>query len=113
MLQIRAGRGRVAPGEPGGRVAAEPGQTVGRQHPPRRGGRDGRPGRGAVHGRVPEAGGVFRVPGDRRVYAGRVLRQDDAVDELDDDVDRRPIVQPVQGIAEVEVVRNPTEPAKG
>ena len=41
--------------------------------------RDARPGGGAVHDRVPEAGGVLRPVGDRRVHAGGVLRPLDAV----------------------------------
>ena len=35
-----------------------------------------RPGRGAVHGRLSEAGRVLRLPGDRRIHAGRVLFAD-------------------------------------
>ena len=59
-------------------------------------GRHARPGRRAVHRRLPQAGRVLRPARHRRIHAGRVLLEDRPVHELDDHPCRRPALQPVQ-----------------
>src|SRR5262249_55248555 len=71
------------------------------------------PGRRAVHHRLPQAGGVLRLPRHGPPHAGRVLLEDAAVHELDDRAGRRPAVQPVRQDAEVGPGEGEAEPREG
>ena len=79
LLRVRARRGRLAPGQFRGDDAAQRGyarcgaRTCSRRAWRRRSGRS----RSRTR-RLPEAGRVLRLPRDRRVHAGRVLRPHDA-----------------------------------